>query len=93
LMARPMVATRVGGLPEVVKHQQTGLLVEPDNSDELAEATGFLLAHTDIAIRMGLAARRRAQTNFSWDGHINAYDNLYQKLTTGGPDANKSATD
>jgi glycogen(starch) synthase len=93
LMARPMVATRVGGLPEVVKHQQTGLLVEPDNSDELAEATGFLLAHADVALRMGLAARRRAQTTFSWDDHINAYDNLYQKLTTGEPDANKSATD
>jgi len=92
LMARPMVATRVGGLPEVVEHRLTGLLVEPGDSVELAEATKYLLAHPDIATGMGLAARHRAQTNFSWDGHINAYDVLYRKLIAAGPDANKTAT-
>ena len=43
LMARPVVATRVGGLPEVVVHGETGLLVEPNNKISLADALAFLI--------------------------------------------------
>jgi starch synthase len=74
------VGTQVGGLPEVVADQQTGLLVELDNSAALAEATAYLLAHPGIATRMGQAARRRTQTEFSWARHVDAYDTLYRKL-------------
>jgi glycogen(starch) synthase len=84
LMARPVVGTRVGGLPEVVAHEQTGLIVEPDNSAALADATATLLAQPDLAIRMGRAARHRAQTVFSWDRHVRAYDALYRKMIAAG---------
>jgi glycosyltransferase involved in cell wall biosynthesis len=80
LMARPVVGTQVGGLPEVVADQQTGLLVELDNSAALAEATAYLLAHPGIATRVGQAARRRTQKEFSWARHVDAYDTLYRKL-------------
>jgi glycogen(starch) synthase len=82
-MARPIVATRVGGLPEVVKHQETGLLVEKENYRELAESIVFLLENREVAVRMGQAARARAQTVFSWERHVDAYDELYRKLTAG----------
>ena len=80
LMARPVVATRVGGLPEVVVHGQTGLLVEPENSEALAEAIVYLLGHPDTAIRMGQAARERAQEVFGWERCVDAYDALYRQL-------------
>ena len=41
----------------------------------------YLLAHPGIATRMGQAARRRTQTEFSWERHVDAYDTLYRKLT------------
>jgi glycogen(starch) synthase len=80
LMARPVVATRVGGLPEVVVHQQTGLLVEQDNSKALAEAISALLADPNIAAQMGQAGCHRAQQLFHWERCVDAYTALYQRL-------------
>jgi glycogen(starch) synthase len=79
-MARPIVATPVGGLPESVVHQQTGLLVEPEDSLALAEAIAFLLSHPDIARQMGQAGRSRALDIFSMERFVDAYDALYRKL-------------
>jgi glycogen(starch) synthase len=83
LMARPVVATRVGGLPEVVVHQETGLLVKKEDSVGLAQAISFLLEHPETAAQMGQAARRRAQEVFSLERYVNAYDALYQTLIEG----------
>jgi glycosyltransferase involved in cell wall biosynthesis len=80
LMARPVVATSVGGLPEVIVHQQTGLLVEPGNSGAIAAAILSLLEHPERARQMGKNARRRAQTVFSWARYVDAYDDLYGGL-------------
>jgi len=80
LMARPIVAARVGGLPEVVAHEETGLLVESENSEALAHAVLSLVAYPEIARRMGDAGRVRARRMFSWEYHINAYDALYRRL-------------
>jgi glycogen(starch) synthase len=84
-MARPIVATRVGGLPEVVAHRETGLLVETEDRRGFAEAVSFLLENREAAVRMGKAARARAQTLFNWDRHVDAYDQLYQKLAGSEP--------
>ena len=82
LMARPVVATRVGGLPEVVAHDQTGLLVAPDDSHALAEAIAWLLAHPERAAEIGQVARRRALEIFNWERCVDAYDALYRKVAT-----------
>ncbi len=50
---RPVVATRVGGIPELVIHGQNGLLVSPGDAGELADAMGFVLSDPDEASRMG----------------------------------------
>jgi glycosyltransferase involved in cell wall biosynthesis len=52
-MARPIVATRVAGLPEVVINQQMGILTENDNSQASANAMAFLLEHPERAIQIG----------------------------------------
>ena len=79
-MARPIVATRVGGLPEVVVNGETGLLIENHNIDELVAAITFLLDRPDVATHMGQAARQRAQENFGWDKFVDAYVSLYRRL-------------
>jgi glycogen(starch) synthase len=83
LMARPVVGTRVGGLPEVVVHEQTGLLVEPEDSQALAEAAAWLLDHPQRAAQMGQVARERAQELFGWERCADAYEALYRRLIAG----------
>jgi glycogen(starch) synthase len=79
-MARPVVASRVGGLPEVVEDGTTGLLVEPESVEALAGAVVDLLLHPDTAASMGQAARRRAETSFGGEQYADAYDDLYRRL-------------
>jgi glycogen(starch) synthase len=83
LMERPVVATRVGGLPEIVVHEQTGLLIDHDDAVGLAGRISFLLDHPDAAVRIGRAARSRTEAVFGWQHHVDAYEALYQKLTKG----------
>ena len=80
LVARPVVATRVGGLPEIILHQQTGLLVEPEDTSALAEAMVFCLDHPEESARMGQTARAHARERFSWEGYVEACDSLYRRL-------------
>lgn len=63
----PVVASRVGGLPEVVDHGVTGYLVEPGNVDELHDRLAQLLANPTLAARLGSNARDRALQHFTWD--------------------------
>jgi glycogen(starch) synthase len=84
LMARPVVAARVGGLAEAVEHGTTGLLVERENSVALAGGMLHLLADPALADRMGLAARERARARFAWDRCVDEYERLYE-LSHHGP--------
>jgi glycogen(starch) synthase len=79
-MGRPVVATRVGGLPEVVVDSETGLLVEPDSAAALASATLRLLDGAQTLHAMGAAARQRALSVFDWRAHLDAYVALYARL-------------
>lgn len=79
-MARPVVAVGDGGVPEVVLHQKTGLLVEREDSVGLVQALTFLLEHPEVARQMGQSARHRAQEVFSIGNCLDAYDDLYQNL-------------
>lgn len=83
-MARPVVATRVGGLPEVVLDGETGLLVPPEDPEELARAVTFLLEHPDEAARLGQTGRLRAERVFGWAHYVDTYDRLYHTLCPGG---------
>ncbi|MBI2951818.1 glycosyltransferase family 4 protein [bacterium] len=63
----PAVATRVGGVPEVVEDGKTGLLVEPGDASALAGAILRLLDDEGLRRSMGEAARRRAVERYSWE--------------------------
>jgi glycogen(starch) synthase len=78
--ARPVVATRVGGLPEVVADGETGLLVEPEDPSGLAAAILALLHAPEDILRMGRAARTRALELFSARRHAGEWEALYERL-------------
>jgi len=79
-MARPIVATRTGGIPEIVVEGETGLLVEPDDPRGMAERVTFLLRHPDMGRQLGRRARKRAQTLFTLERCADEYDALYRRL-------------
>jgi glycosyltransferase involved in cell wall biosynthesis len=80
LMARPVIATRVGGLPEVVEDGVSGIVVPSDDADALGAAIGRLLASPEEARHMGHAGHRRALAKFSAGRHLNDWDALYQHV-------------
>jgi glycogen(starch) synthase len=80
LMSRPIVATRVGGLPEVVLHAKTGYLVDSEDAASMADAALLLLSRPELAKKLGRAARSRAQVVFGWEEQVDKYDTLYRKI-------------
>ena len=78
--ARPVVATRVGGIPEVMKHGVHGLLVEPQRPTELAGALGRILANPLAGHVMGLRGRRHIESEFSLDKMRRTVEALYDAL-------------
>jgi glycosyltransferase involved in cell wall biosynthesis len=64
---KPVVASAVGGLLDLVAHGETGLLVPPGDSAGLKEALHWLLGDPDLRRRMGEAARARARDRLSWE--------------------------
>ena len=73
----PVVATRVGGTPEVVAHGETGLLVPPRAPEQLADAMLWLLRRPDIRRRMGSASRQRAEERFNLLSTVDTYERMY----------------
>lgn len=85
LRARPVVASAVGGLPEVVDAPATGLLVGPDDPEALAGAICELLGDPARAARMGTAAQARARTLFTPDRFLEAHERVYERVTPHTP--------
>jgi alpha-maltose-1-phosphate synthase len=80
--ATAVVASRVGGIPEVVDGGVTGLLVPPDDPASLADAMNLLLRDPGRADAMGRAGRERAVNEFSWDAVAAQTAQLYAELVT-----------
>ena len=79
-MARPIVATRIGGIPEVVEDGKTGLLVEPKNATALADAIGRLLEKPDFASALGQNGRQQIESKYSLDAMGERLLALYETL-------------
>jgi glycosyltransferase involved in cell wall biosynthesis len=77
----PVVATRSGAIPEIVRDQQTGLLVGKNDPRSLAEGILKLLHDDDLRERMGQAARSWVHENFVWDRIAERMHRCYSKLS------------
>ena len=67
LMEKPVVATNVGGVSEVLKNDETGFLVEKGNADQVIDKLSLLINDEDKRKTMGRAGRKFIEENFSWD--------------------------
>lgn len=76
----PVVATKVGGVPEVVIDGQTGILVEPNNHNELKQAIIGVIENPDLKNTIGINARKHVEDKFSIKNMINKTQNLYENL-------------
>jgi glycosyltransferase involved in cell wall biosynthesis len=76
----PVVATRVAGIPEVVKHDETGLLVSPGDPVPLAAALARLVTEPALGVRLGKAAQDFVRPRFGVDGYLRSITDLYDRL-------------
>jgi len=79
-MKKPVVSTRVGGTPEVIIHNQTGLLVPPANAEALSQAILELLDDREKAKRLGENGRRLIEEKISLEIMLNKIEALYRDL-------------
>ena len=81
--ARPVVATRVGGIPEVVEDGVTGTLVPPGDPMAMARAVQSVASDPKGASRMGGEARKRVEALYSWDVIARRYLDLFERVCRG----------
>lgn len=77
MAGKPVIATSVGGNPEIVTDEETGFLVPPRDSHALAERLVTLLKNRHLAAQLGEHGKRRAERQFSLQSMVNAYESLY----------------
>ncbi|MBI4811863.1 glycosyltransferase family 4 protein [Candidatus Falkowbacteria bacterium] len=77
LAGLPIVATNVGGNPDLIKDAETGLLVEPQNPEQIAEKIKKLIDNPDLREKLGISAQNRAQKEFSLKQMVEKIKDVY----------------
>lgn len=81
-MARPVIASDLPALKEIVKHQVNGLLVSPENTDELANAIAKLIGDERMRTMYGLNGRKAVLADRTWSRNAERYGTAYERLQT-----------
>lgn len=76
---KPVIATRIGGIPEMVTQGENGLLIEPGDWVELKNHMSYLSQNPEVAKRMGTMARKTVETRFHAERHYNSLMELYER--------------
>ena len=77
---KPIVATNVGGISSIVKDGVNGFLVEPCNSEQLADRIQFLLDRDELRATMSKTGRKMVEDTFSWDAKAMEISKTYETL-------------
>lgn len=77
----PNLAYRAGGVAEVIRHEEDGLLVACGDTDALAAALGRLVQDEDLRRRLGETGRARTKVDFRWSDKLNRVREVYQEVT------------
>ena len=80
LASIPVIAPRVGGIPEVIEHNVTGILLPPENSLSIANAIQHLYKNPRLKNRLGLAGRQRIIENFNVESYALQFQDIYMGL-------------
>jgi glycosyltransferase involved in cell wall biosynthesis len=76
----PLITTAVGGVPELVEHQESGMLCPAGDVTTLADAIRQLRAHPEHAAALAARARRRVRDDFTWEIAVRKFESLYAGL-------------
>lgn len=79
---KPAIGTRVGGIPEIIRNWETGLLFESGDSDELSLKIKFLIKHPDKANKMGMVAKELIEKELNTEMHYDGLMAIYDKAIT-----------
>lgn len=82
---KPVIGTRTGGVPEIIRDGIDGLLVEPNDAGDLRRALCELLGSQDRREQLGLAGRRRVLSDFTISGHSEKLETLLARVRSLGP--------
>lgn len=88
-MEKPVIATRSGGVPEIIDEGVTGILVPPANAGELAKSIVSLLENKEKAKKMGLQGRQKVERLYSLRDHLASMENLYLEILGGNKSQEK----
>lgn len=78
--SKPVIATRVGAIPSVIKDGETGLLLEPGDAHGLRSAVARLLSQPDLCRRMGAAAHNWVSRNYTSEAMARKYRQMYDEV-------------
>ncbi|MCP4184126.1 MAG: glycosyltransferase family 4 protein, partial [Hyphomicrobiales bacterium] len=78
---RPIVATNVGGIPELIQNRQSGILVGPESTAELADGIKLLLNDTQLAADLAKTAYREARAVYDINRIAKLHIELYQNIS------------
>lgn len=76
--ALPVIASRTGGIPDIIRDNETGLLVTPRDPDDLARAVNRLASDAELRDRLGRNGREYVRTHFSIEALVSATDKAYE---------------
>lgn len=79
-IGKPAIGSNVGGIPDAIKHNKTGLIVEPNNPQKLADAIIKLAHDKELRQRLGAAARKEAFEKYSIQKNIEGLEKVYREL-------------
>jgi glycosyltransferase involved in cell wall biosynthesis len=76
----PVIGTNVGGIPELISHDETGILVSPENSGEIANAVNELLSNPEKAQKLATNGNNFVKKNMTWEVMLPKYIQFYEDL-------------
>ena len=76
----PVIGTNVGGIPELIKNNETGIIIPPENSSTLAEAVNELLSNKEKAQKLATNGNTFVKNNMTWDVILPKYIQFYENL-------------
>jgi len=77
---KPVIATQIGGIPEVVADGKTGILFPKGDVDTLTKAVNYLISNPETRRRMGSLGRRIVEEKFNLNRHVEEFLDLYEEL-------------
>lgn len=90
MFSKPVIATLVGGLPEVIKDNKTGILVEKNNIGDLSKAITRLINNSKLASKLGLSARKNYLKLYTEKIMVNKIENEYLRIAKGENEFSKT---